>query len=94
MSSSFLLAMGLMNSEISHNQQLIVSVVGVMRVVHLETSHKIHITCVITLQLIYFRDYESQCPSTRTLLQSVDETVREEQENITHTEDLVWCFVV
>lgn len=103
MSSSFLLAMATISSEMdvtTSNWRKNVSLVGgVMKVVQLETSDKIHITSDSPLQLVYFRHDNALCPSTLTVLPSVDEICQtvpmfdsgdmsEQQENSTHTEDL------
>nr|XP_046255484.1 IgGFc-binding protein-like isoform X2 [Scatophagus argus] len=77
MSSSFLLALATMNSEMDVNTSTgrndVSLVGGVMKAVPLETSDKIHVTCDSPLQLVYFRHGNAQRPSTFVVLPSVDD---------------------
>lgn len=102
MSSSFLLAMATISSDLditTSTGRKKVSLVGsVMKVIPVVTSDKIHITSENPLQLIYFRLDNGQHSSTLTALLSVDDICQtvpmfdssdmsEWQDNHTHKED-------
>ncbi|KAM6995326.1 IgGFc-binding protein [Tautogolabrus adspersus] len=103
MSYSFLLAMAAINSPLevtTSTRQTNMSLVGgVMTVIPVDTSDKIQITSDSPLQLVYFRHYSEQRPSTLTVLPSVDDICRtehmfdsgdmsEQQDNSSSTGDL------
>ncbi|KAM9352917.1 IgGFc-binding protein-like [Symphorus nematophorus] len=75
--ASFLLAMATIDSDMdvttSTARENVSLVGGIMKVIPLLTSDKIHITSDSPLQLVYFRHGNAQCPSTLTVLPSVDE---------------------
>lgn len=100
MNSSFLLAMATINSDVdvttSTGRTNVYLVGGVMTVIPVVTSDKIHITSGSPLQLVYFRHDDAQRPSTLTVLLSVDDICQtvpmfdsgdmsEQQDNSTHT---------
>ncbi|XP_051261445.1 IgGFc-binding protein-like isoform X2 [Dicentrarchus labrax] len=100
MSSSFLLAMAAISSDMdvttSTGRKSVSLVGGEMKVIPVSTSDKIYITSDSPLQLVYFRLDNAQCPSTLTVLPSVDDICQavpmfdsgdmsEHQDNSTHT---------
>ncbi len=100
MNSSFLLAMATINSDMdvttSTGRTNVSLVGGVMKVIPVVTSDKIHITSGSPLQLVYFRHDNAQHSSTLTVLLSVDDICQtvpmfdsgdmsEQQDNSTHT---------
>lgn len=102
MSSSFLLAMATINSDMyintSTGQKNVSLVGGTMKVIPVVTSDEIHIINDSPLQLVYFRHDSAQRPSTLTVLPSVDDICQTvpmfdsadmsgQQDNSTHTGD-------
>ena len=77
MSSSFLLAMTAIQSEVdittSTGRRNVSLLGGIMKVIPLETSDKIHITSDSPLQLVYFGHDNAPGPSALTVLLSVDD---------------------
>ncbi|XP_041798261.1 IgGFc-binding protein-like [Chelmon rostratus] len=103
MSSSFLLAMATISSDMDiamGTRRMNVSLVGgVMRVIPVVTSNKIHIASDSPLQLVYFRNDDAQRHSTLIVLPSIDDICQtvpmfdsgdmsEQQGNSTQTGDL------
>lgn len=104
MSSSFLLAMATIDSDLyvtaSTERNNVSLIGGVLKVIPVVTSDKIHITSDIPLQLVYFRRDSTQSPATLIVLPSVDDIchtvpmfdsgdMSEQQDNSTHTGDLM-----
>lgn len=102
LSSSFLLAIATANTDmdiITNTRRKNVSLFGgVMKVIPVVTSDKIHIACDSPLLLVYFRSENAQHPSTLTVLPSVDDIrqtvsmfdsgdISEQPDNRTHTGD-------
>lgn len=77
MSSSCLLAMSSINSDVdvvtSNGRESVSLIGGVMKVIPVVTSDKMHITSDSPLQLVYFRNDNAERPLTLTVLPSVDD---------------------
>ncbi|XP_078108021.1 IgGFc-binding protein-like [Sander vitreus] len=103
MSSSFLLAMATINSELdfttSTRRNNLSLIGGIMKAIPVVTSDKICVISDCPLQLVYFRSGNARGPSTLTVLPSVDDICQtvpmfdsgdmsKQQDNSTRTGDL------